>query len=181
MMKRALLCCLPAIAFALAPISAHADRDAVQFGEDIHVTAGNPIHDAVCFFCSVYVDGDTSHDIVVFFGSTHLNGTAHHDVVNFFGDITAADNSAISGDMVSFFGSVRLGENVTVDKDLVVFFGMLHAPGSVSVGHDRFVQPPWIIALPPLVLILIIVLIVHEFRSYRRRQLMRGYPYPPQP
>jgi len=111
MMKRALLCCLPLIAFAIAPISAHADRDAVQFGQDIHVTAGNPVHDAVCFFCSVYVEGEASHDIVVFFGSTHLNGTAHHDVVNFFGDITAADNSAISGDMVSFFGSVSLGEN----------------------------------------------------------------------
>jgi hypothetical protein len=180
MMKRALFP-LIAAAIALAPVSAHADRDAVQFGEDIHVTAGNPVHDAVCFFCSVYVEGEANHDIVVFFGSTHLNGAAHHDVVNFFGDVTASDNSSIGGDMVSFFGSVRLGENVTVDKDLVVFFGMLHAPGSVSVGHDRFVQPPWILAIPLLVLILIIVLIVHEFRSYRRRQLIRGYPYPPQP
>jgi len=94
-MQRALFVPLLAAVFVLTPVSALADRDEVQFGTDIYITAGNPAHDAVCFFCSVYVDGEAKHDIVVFFGNTHLNGIAHHDVVNFFGDITAADNSTV--------------------------------------------------------------------------------------
>jgi hypothetical protein len=102
-------------------------------------------------------------------------------VVNFFGKITADDNSSVGGDMVSLFGSVRLGENVAVSKDLVAIFGTLHAPDSVIVGHDRVVQPGWVISLPPLVLILVILVIVNEYRAHRRRQLLRGYPFPPHP
>ncbi len=180
-MPRALFIPLLAAAFALAPVSALADRDAVQFGDDIHVSAGSPVKDAVCFFCSVDVDGDVNGDIVVFFGKIRLDGKAHRDVVNFFGGITAADNSSIERDMVVFFGPVHLGENVSVSRNIVVFFGTLYAPASVSVGRDRFVQPPWGIALPPLVLILIVLVIVRESRASRRRQFRRGYPYPPQP
>jgi hypothetical protein len=171
---------LLAAAFALAAVPAQADRDAVQFADNIDVTAGSPVHDAVCFFCSVRVDGKVSGDIVVFFGNIHLAGDAHHDVVSFFGNITAADNSSIGGDMVSFFGSVRLGEGVSVEKDLVAMFGTLHAPASVSVGHDRVVTPGIVLSLPLLVLLLVVFLIVHECRASRRRRLY-GYPYPPRP
>jgi hypothetical protein len=180
-MKRALLASLLAGAFALAAIPAHADRDAVQFGSDINVSADNPVHDAVCFFCSVRADGKVNGDIVVFFGSIRLAGEAHHDVVNFFGNITAADNSSIGGDMVSIFGGVRLGENVTVGKDLVAMFGTLHAPASARVGGDRVIQPGLVLTLPPLVLLLVIFLIIHEYRAYRRRQLLLNYPFPPHP
>jgi hypothetical protein len=180
-MQRALFVSLLAAVFALAAIPAHADRDAVQFGSNIDVTDANPVHDAVCFFCSVRVDGKVSGDIVVFFGDIHLAGEAHHDVVNFFGSITAADNSSIGGDMVSFVGSVRLGENVTVEKDLVAMFGALHAPASVSVGGDRVVQPGIVLSLPLLVLVLVVLVIIRECRASRRRRLMYGHPYPPRP
>jgi hypothetical protein len=179
MMKRALPAFLLAIAVVVAAPHAHANSDEVQFGSDIHIASGQTAHDAVCFFCSVRADGKVNGDIVVFFGDVELNGEAHHDVVNFFGKTTAADNASVGGDMVNFFGSVRLGENVTVGKDLVAFFGSLDAPSSVSVGGDRVVQPAWVIALPPLVFILVILVIVYELRSYRRRQFLGGYPGPP--
>jgi hypothetical protein len=178
-MMRARLLALLAVAIVLAPLTARADRDAVQFGDDIRITADKPVKDAVCFFCSVHLDGHANGDVVVFFGNTYINGEAHHDVVNFFGNVTAADNSTIGGDMVSFFGSVQLGENVTVQKDLVALFGALHAPDSASVGGDRVVQSGWVISLPPLIFIVIILVIVHEIRAYRRRQLLSGFPYPP--
>ncbi|HEV2488040.1 MAG TPA: hypothetical protein VGT08_21140 [Terracidiphilus sp.] len=176
-MRRALFTFLLAVTLAVTPTPAHADRDVVQFGNNINATAGNPIADAVCFFCSVHVDGEVKGDIVVFFGNVHVAGNAHHDVVNFFGNITAADNSSISGDMVSIFSSIRLGEHVTVSKDLVVVFGSLHAPESASVGGDRVVQPAWIALVPLAVLMLIIILIVEQVHAYRRRQLLRVHPY----
>ena len=180
-MKRALPTFLLAAAFALAATPAHANQDAVQFGSDINVSADSQVHDAVCFFCSVNLDGKANGDVVVFFGNTHIAGEAHHDVVNFFGSITAADNSSIGGDMVNFFGSVRMGENVTVGKDMVTMFGSQHVPASVNVGGNRVHQSAWVITFPPLVLILIFIVIVREYRSYRRRQFLGMYPYPPPP
>ena len=178
-MKRALPAFLLAIAVVIAVPHAYANSDNVQFGSDIHIAADQPAHDAVCFFCSVRADGEVNGDIVVFFGDVDLNGKAHHDVVNFFGRTTATANTTIDGDMVNFFGSVRLGENVSVGRDLVAFFGSMDAPSSVNVGGDRTVMPPWVVEFPPIVFIVVIVVLVYEYRSYRRRQFLRGYPLPP--
>jgi hypothetical protein len=178
-MHRMLAFFLLTAAFAAASTPARADRDAVQFFSNIHVTADAPVHDAVCFFCSVRVEGKVTGDIVVFFGNVHLAGDAQHDVVNFFGEVKAEDNSSIEGDLVSFFGSVRLGKNVMVGKDLVSMVGTLHTADSASVGGDRVRQSGWIILTPLLVILLIVVLIVHSCRSYRRRLVLRGYQFPP--
>jgi len=178
-MKRALPALLLAIAVVIAGPHAHANSDNVQFGSDITVTASQPAHDAVCFFCSVHADGEVNGDIVVFFGDVDLNGKAHHDVVNFFGSTTAAANSSVDGDVVNFFGSVRLEDNVTVGRDLVAFFGSMDAPPSVSVGGDRTVMPGWIVGFPPIVFIVVVIVLIHEYRSYRRRQFLRGYPLRP--
>jgi len=166
-------------AFAAAATPARADKDMVQFGENIHVAKDALVHDAVCFFCSVHDEGRVNGDIVVFFGNVHISGDAQHDVVNIFGNVTAEDNASIGQDLVSVFGSIRLGENVTVGKDLVAMFGSLHAAESVSVGSDRVVQPGWIFWIPLLVLALIVIVIVHEYRSQKRARLLRSYQLPP--
>lgn len=179
MMKRLVLPCLLAAAFAVGSTPARAEKDAVQFGSNITVAHDAVVHDAVCFFCSVKVEGKVTGDIVVFFGSVHLAGDAQHDVVAFFGGVTAEDNSSIEKDLVNFFGSVHLGENVTVGKDLVVMFGTLHAADSVSVGGDRVAQGAIIFWGPLLLVGLVVILIVREYRAYHRRLLLRGYQFPP--
>jgi hypothetical protein len=176
--KRMLALCLLAAAAALP---AHADGDAVQFGSNINVARNASVQDAVCFFCSVNVEGKVTGDVVVFFGSVHLAGDAQHDVVNIFGSVSAEDNTSIGDDLVSIFGAVRLGENVSVSKDLVAIFGSLHAASTVSVGGDRVVQPAWLFWGPFGLFIVILVALVREFRAYRRRLLLRGYPFPPRP
>jgi hypothetical protein len=179
MIQQKLVLCLLAAAFAAASVPAYADHDAVQFGSNIYVGANESVHDAVCFFCSVRVDGRVTGDIVVFFGNIHLNGDAQHDVVNFFGKVTAENNSTIEKDLVSFFGAVRLGENVTVGKDMVAMFGTLRAPSSTRVGNDRVVQPVWLFFAPLLFIGLVVFLLIREYRAYHRRLLLRGYPFPP--
>ncbi len=179
MMMKKLVLCLLAAAFAVGVTPARADNDAVQLGTNIHVAAGETVHDAVCFFCSVNVEGKVTGDIVVFFGNVHLNGEAQHDVVNFFGGVTAGDNALIGNSLVSFFGGVRLGENVSVGRDLVAMFGSLQAPESASVGNNRVVQPGWVLFLPLFFVIAIVFLIVREYRAYHRRLILRGYNFPP--
>ncbi|MGA2672588.1 MAG: hypothetical protein ABSE99_05105 [Terracidiphilus sp.] len=179
MIQRIFILCLLGAAFAAASLPARADRDAVQFGSDIHVKTDAAVHDAVCFFCSVHVEGKVTGDIVVFFGNVHLAGDAQHDVVNFFGKVTAEDNASIEDDLVSFFGAVRLGQNVTVGKDLVAMFGSVRAAETVSVGGDRVVQPAWLFFGPLIFIALIVLVIVREYRAYRRRLVLRGYNFPP--
>jgi hypothetical protein len=180
-LRRIFACLLLLAAFAMAAAPARAENDEVQFGSDIRVGPGSTIHDAVCFFCSVNIEGKATGDVVVFFGNTHIANQAQHDVVNFFGRVTADDNASIDHDLVSMFGGVRLGENVHVGEDLVALFGSLHAGNGVTVEGDRVVQPAIIFFAPFIFLCLIVILIVREFRAYRRRMFLRGYVYPPRP
>ena len=179
MLHRLLSVCLLTTALGVSATPAFANKDVVQFGSNIHVEHETSVHDAVCFFCSVDDQGTVEGDIVVFFGNVHIAGNANHDVVNFFGGVRAEDNATVGNDLVSMFGSIRLGENVSVGKDLVAMFGGLRAAPTVTVGGDRVVQPGWIFWGPLLIFALVVILVVREYRSYRRRLYLRGYPFPP--
>ena len=185
MIRKISVLTLALAALAAFPNLARANADAVQFGEKIHATASNPVHDAVCFFCSVQIDPDAhvTGDIVVFFGDLHISGIAQHDVVNFFGDVKADDNASIGHDLVSMFGGVRLGQDVTVGGDMVAMFGAVHQADSVTVRKDRVVQPAWLFFLPLALLGCLIVWIVSSVRARRRHRwmMMQGYPPPPIP
>lgn len=179
MRPRLLHITLLSVAVAAFALPAHANNDIVQFGSNIDVAPDATVHDTVCFFCNVNDRGTVNGDIVVFFGSVHIDGHANHDVVNFFGSVTAADNSSVGQDLVSMFGSVRLGENVTVGKDLVGMFGGSRIASTVTVGGDRVIQPGWVFWGPLFIFALVLILIVREIRTQRRRAYMRGFPYPP--
>jgi hypothetical protein len=179
MIQRTLVSCLMAAALAVAAVPAHANQDAVSFGSNIHIPPGATVHDAVCFFCSVEVEGTVNHDIVVFFGSVHIAGSAEHDVVNFFGSVDADDNTAVGNDLVSLFGVVQLGENVSVGKDMVALFGAVDQANTVSVGNDRVIEPGWILLFPLTVVGFIVFAIVRGFREWRFRRCYPGYPFPP--
>jgi acetyltransferase-like isoleucine patch superfamily enzyme len=126
-------------------------------------------------------EGEITGDVVVFFGEVHIGGKADHDVVNFFGTVKAENDTSIGNNLVSMFGSIRLGENVSVGRDLVAMFGTLHAADSATVGNNRVVQPGWILYGPLIFFGLIVTLLVHELRAWRRRRFMAHYPFPPIP
>lgn len=166
---------------AFASTRARAENDEVQFFSNIDVPADATVHDAVCVFCSVNLEGKATGDVVVFFGNTHISSDARHDVVNFFGHVTADDNASIDHDLVSFFGNVRLGDDVHVGEDLVAMFGAIHTGHGVTVEGNRVVQPAWLFFAPLIFLSLVAILIIREFRAYRRRVFLRGYGFPPRP
>jgi hypothetical protein len=95
--------------------------------------------------------------------------------------VSAEDNTQIGNDLVSFFGLIRLGENVSVGRDMVTMFGMVHAPESVAVGHDRVGMPGFVLFCPLILVGMVVILIVSQYRAYRRRQYMYYYPFPPKP
>ena len=182
MHRRLFALCLVAAALGAAPACARADDDAVQFFNNITVTPDSPVQDAVCFFCSVRLDGKASGDVVVFFGNVRINGQVQQDVVDFFGKVTASDDSSIGGDLVTILGSVHLGDSVKVGGDLVTVFGASHTPSSITVGGEHVLLSPWILFAPLLFIFLIVYLIVYAIRSSRMHAAAAGYPMvPPMP
>jgi hypothetical protein len=181
MRLKLLALCLLGTAGITAAAPARADQDAVQLFRDIQSTPNEPVHDAVCFFCSAHIEGEAKGDVVVFFGDVELKGQVHRDVVDFFGSVSAADNSSIGGDLVNFFGSIHLGKNVTVGKDIVAMFGTVHATDTASNGGSRVIFSPWIFFGPLLIFVLVIYLIVHEIQVRRQRRFAMHYPMPPPP
>ena len=177
-MPRLLAIGLLAAVCAATVVPAHADRDAVQFFSNIESTPEAPVHDAVCFFCNVRVQGNLTGDIVVFFGNISIDGQTHRDVVSFFSNVRAADNSSIGRDLVTLFGSVRLGANASVGRDMVTLFGPQFLAPSAHVGRDRVRMPAIIFWGPILLLIAIVLLVVQEIRVRRRRWPLPGYPPP---
>ena len=170
---------LGAAVLIAAAAPAVAQQDSVQFFQNVEVTPANPVHDAICFFCNVNVQGKVTGDIVVFFGNLNLKGDAQHDVVSFFGNIRAADNSSIDDDLLSVLGNVYLGQNVSIGRDITTAFSAVEQAPTVTVGGTRTSMPLWIIAAPLGILLLIILVIVREMRAYRRRLIARGYKFPP--
>lgn len=164
---------------SLMPISAHAQRDAVQFASPLRIQQGSSMHDAVCFFCGLHADGDVNGDAVVFFGSVDLKATAHRDLIVLFGNVKLEDGATVNGDLVNFFGTVRLGENTRVGKDLIVFLGTKHASSSAVIGKENVVIPLWIALIPSTVFLLIVFGILMAIRGWQTRRAVVGYPLPP--
>lgn len=133
MIQRMLAVCLLGTAFAASATPATENRSTVRIFSDIRVAPDTWVQNAICFFCSVKIEGEAKGNVVVFFGNVHIAGKADQDVVNFFGKVSAADKAQIGSSLVSLFGMTRLGEDVSVGKDLVVMFGVVRAPETVTV------------------------------------------------
>ena len=179
MKNRLLLFCLLAAAIFGCCAAAYAKDDAVHIGRSIHIASDEQVEDAVCIFCSIYIDGKVTGDTVAIFGRIHLAGDAQHDVVNIFGRVTAEKGASIGGDLVGVFSAVRLDEGVSVGHDVTNVFGSLKTADSVSLNGDRTYLPAYIFFGPLGILVLVIFFIVREIRVIRARAYMRRFGPPP--
>jgi hypothetical protein len=151
---------IPAILLCLfAPLARAQSRDVVQFGNDIVVREGEEAHDAVCFACSIEIDGTLHGDAVAFLGNIRVRGHAEHDAV-------------------AFLGNISVGDNASIERDVVVFAGNLHTGAGSSIGNDRVVFPIFMFILPLFFVAGFVALIIWAIRAlvYRSRPI---YPMPP--
>ena len=153
MIRRLLM--LVALLGATFPALADNHSDRVHFGHDIVIAEGQEAHDAVCFLCSIEINGTVHGDTVAFLGSITIRGHADRDVVD-------------------FAGNVDMGQGASIGRDVVVFAGSLHSDSSNTIGRDSVVFPFFIFLIPIGVFVSIVWLIVHLIR--RNRVI---YPPPP--
>lgn len=137
---------------------AFASSDRVSFLHDIEINENEEAQDAVCFLCSIRVNGTVHSDAVAFLGSVRVNGEIKGDVVSFLGDVGMGDDARIGGDCVVFGGPLRRGGNSTIGGDTVQF--------------------PFLLLMLPFV---IVALLIYGIVSLFRRRKYAAYPMPPPP
>ena len=155
MLRRVFFTFCAILLFGIAIPKAHANNDRVSFMQDITVPEGEEAHDAVCFLCSIRVDGDLRGDSVAFLGSIHAQGH-------------------IQGDAVAFLGGIELGDNASVGKDCVAFGGRVRHHSAGQIGKD-VVQFPIVLFLLPIIFLIAVVYMLKSLFSRPR------YPYPMPP
>jgi predicted acyltransferase (DUF342 family) len=158
MSRRWLYLCFALFLAAICVPRAQASADRVSFMHDIVIDDGEDADDAVCFLCSIRVNGKINGDAVAFLGSIHLNGEISGDVVSFLGDVAMGDQSRIGGDCVVFGGPLRRNGNTTISGDTVNF--------------------PLIVIMMPFILL---AALIYGIVSLFRRRRYPAYPMPPPP
>lgn len=151
------LCFAILLAATFAP-RAHASTDRVSFMHDIDINDTEEADDAVCFLCSIRVNGKVNGDAVAFLGGIRVNGE-------------------IQGDTVSFLGSVAMGDQSRIGGDCVVFGGPLRRNGNAAIDGDT-VNIPFIIIMLPFIFV---ALLIYGIISLFRRRRYVPYPMPPPP
>ncbi len=136
-----------ALILLLCPLGAFAQhhsqgQDSVQFFQDIHIPTGQSAGDAVCFFCSVQVEGALNGDAVVFFGKIHNSGQ-------------------IQGDAVAIIGSITLANQASVGGDVAVIGGLLNASPDAVINGDHVIIPAALILLQLLLLFGILIALIY--------------------
>ena len=108
-----------------------------SFGQSIHVAAGQTLNeDAICFGCSVNVDGTLDGDIVAIGGSIRIG-----------------DHGRVTGDAVAVGGSVHLGDGADVAGDARAVGGRLERERTAVVHGEASSTPFRFGVLPPMLLL----------------------------
>ena len=81
------------------PLDAREGRgpNRVYFGQDIYVAANQRIHNAVCVFCSVQVEGDLTGSALVLFGNATVAGRVDRSVTVVGGNAVVDAEARILG------------------------------------------------------------------------------------
>lgn len=125
MMKRGMR-----VAFLLLlvlPLAAQAE-DHIHFGWDIVVAAEETIDDAVCFACSIRVQGTASGDAVTIAGNVTVAGAVGSVVVAVGGDVRLLPGASAGGEVVSVGGRVVQDPTATL-KSSAEKAPYFHFPG----------------------------------------------------
>jgi len=158
MSRRWLYLCFAFFVTAMFVPRAYASADRVSFMHNIDVGDTEEVDDAVCFLCSIRVNGKVNGDAVAFLGGIHVNGEINGDTVSFLGDVAMGDQARIGGDCVVFGGPLRRNGNAAIDGDTVDF--------------------PVILILLPFIFVALLIYGIVALFSRRR---YAAYPMPPPP
>jgi len=123
---------------AAVPLStfAHAQPrgSRTYFNQDIFVAQGQQIHNAVCLFCSVQVEGDLTGRVFVIFGSLNVTGRVEGGATVIGGNAVIDSQARLGGNAVVIGGNAVYESDESISGNAYVIGGHLSTLG--ERGHS---------------------------------------------
>jgi hypothetical protein len=146
---------------------AQARGNRVYFGQDIFVASGQQVHNAVCLFCSVQVEGDLTGRALVLFGSLNVTGRVDRNATVIGGNAVIDSQARIGGNAVVLLGNAVYETDDSITGSAYVLGGHLSKMGGHAKSSHRLSVSPIIFSLLALLTILLLSAIL--FPRVRRR------------
>lgn len=112
------------------------------FNQDIFVAQGQQIHNAVCFFCSVQVEGDLTGHVLVLFGSLNITGRVNGGAVVVGGNAVIDSQARLEGNAVVVGGNAVYETDESISGNAYVIGGHLSTLGDRAKTTRRVSMSP---------------------------------------
>jgi hypothetical protein len=140
-------------------------------GQDIYIAAGQQVHNATCFFCSVQVEGELTGHAVVLFGNLSVSGWVRRSATILGGNAVIDSQARISGNTVVLGGNAVYETDESISGNAYVLGGHLSKTGGHVSSHRRLSLTP-VVSLA-LALVAFLVLALRLASPSRRRPFAR--------
>jgi hypothetical protein len=134
--------------------------------EDVFVSAGQQVHNATCFFCSVQVEGDLTGNAFVLFGNLNVSGQVRGNATVIWGNVVVDSQARIGGDTAVLVGNAVYEMDESLAGSAYVLGGHLsHVSRARDAARSRVSLSPLVSCLLAVAaLLLLSALIVPRVR-----------------
>jgi hypothetical protein len=138
----------------------------VYIGQDIFVASGQQVHNAVCVFCSVQVEGDLTGRALVLFGNLNVTGRVDRSASVVGGNAVVDSQARIGGNTIVLGGNAVYETDDSISGSAYVLGGHLSKTGGHVKSSRRLSVSP--IVFSSLALLTILLLSALFFPRVRR-------------
>ena len=139
------------------------------FNQDIFVAQGQQIHNAICVFCSVQVEGDLTGHVLVLFGNLNVTGRIEHGATVIGGNAVVDSQARIGGNALVIGGNAVYETDDSISGNAWVIGGHLSPVGGrsnrVHSGHRLSFGPVIFVGVAIAAFLLLSVLFVPRRRT----------------
>ena len=128
--------------------------------EDIYVADGQQVHNAVCIFCSVQVEGDLSGRVFVLFGNLNVSGRIHGGATVIGGNAIIDSQARIGGNAVVLGGNAVYETDESISGSSFVLGGHISKTGGHTSVHRRVSVGPAVFFLLAILAFLLLSIFV---------------------
>jgi hypothetical protein len=152
----------------LAPAAfAQTPGNRAYIGEDVFVAAGQQVHNAICVFCSVQVEGDLTGHALVLFGNLNVSGRVNQSAMIVGGNVVVDSQARIGGDAMVIGGNAVYETDESISGSAYVLGGHMSKTGGHAGSRGRHSLGP--VLFCALALLAFLLLSLLAFPQVRRR------------
>ena len=129
-------------------------------GQDIFIGVGQQVHNAICVFCSVQVEGNVTGHAVVLFGNLTVSGWVRHSATIVGGNAVVDSQALIGGNTVVLGGNAVYETDDSISGNAYVLGGHLSRTGDRVSSHKRVSVTPLVFYLLAIMAFLLLLLLV---------------------